>query len=51
MIKYLEDAYQVVGKDIGPSSCCEQEALNHAIDYSSEQLHYLGQEESHLHLQ
>ena len=36
---YLENAYQVVGKDIGPSSSCKQEALDHAIAVSSKQLH------------
>ena len=37
--RYLEDADQVVGKDVGPASGCEQEALDHAIAVSSEQLH------------
>ena len=45
---YFEYADQVVGKDVGSGSCCEQEALNHAVAITPQQLNKLWQEESHL---
>lgn len=45
---YFEYTDQVVGKDVGSGSCCKQEALDHAVAITPQQLDKLWQEESHL---
>lgn len=44
----LENADQVVGKDVGSGSSCKQEPLDHPVAITPQQLHKLWQEEGNL---